>query len=322
MSRNVQAVLEDHNVSLKSGDFVSPAADSTVKDSSEIVVRTARPVTVTIDGDTKTVDTTALTVNEFLQEIGYTDATDEVSEGSDARIPESGMTLNIVTVKSINLVDAGVTTAVSEAVVTVKDLLNERGITLGPDDKVTPSLDTKLSDGDTVTIDRITVEDKHETQTIDSPVRYVDDPNAYQGTEKVVTPGETGERQVVYTVTTVNGQETNRVEVSNVTVKEPTEKVIARGTKERPAAPAVPNGSVWDALAQCESGGNWAINTGNGFTGGLQFVTSTWLAYGGGQYAPIAAQATREQQIAIATKVQAASGWGAWPACTAKLGLR
>ncbi|MCX7492312.1 transglycosylase family protein [Corynebacterium sp. P5834] len=95
---------------------------------------------------------------------------------------------------------------------------------------------------------------------------------------------------------------------------------MARGT--RPAAPVVANGSVWDAIAQCESTGNWSINTGNGFSGGLQFTPSTWLAFGGGQYAPMAWQATREQQIAVAEKVRAGQGWGAWPACTSKLGLR
>lgn len=88
-----------------------------------------------------------------------------------------------------------------------------------------------------------------------------------------------------------------------------------------PSASAAPD-SDWDRLAQCESGGNWSINTGNGYQGGLQFNQGTWAAYGGTQYAPTADQATREQQIAIAEKTQAAQGWGAWPACTAKLGLR
>ncbi|HET9722156.1 MAG TPA: transglycosylase family protein [Candidatus Saccharimonadales bacterium] len=88
-----------------------------------------------------------------------------------------------------------------------------------------------------------------------------------------------------------------------------------------PAAPAAASGSVWDSLAGCESGGNWAINTGNGFYGGLQFDYGTWLSNGGGAYAPTASQATRDQQIAIASKVQAARGWSPWPACSAKLGL-
>lgn len=82
-----------------------------------------------------------------------------------------------------------------------------------------------------------------------------------------------------------------------------------------------PSGSVWDRLAACESGGNWAINTGNGYYGGLQFTSGTWLGNGGGAYAPRADLATRDQQIAIASKVQAARGWAPWPACAAKLGL-
>ncbi|PYI67966.1 transglycosylase [Arthrobacter livingstonensis] len=78
------------------------------------------------------------------------------------------------------------------------------------------------------------------------------------------------------------------------------------------------DGSTWDSLAQCESGGNWAINTGNGFSGGLQFTPSTWAAYGG-TGAP--ESASRDQQIAVAEKVQAGQGWGAWPSCAAQLGL-
>ena len=88
-----------------------------------------------------------------------------------------------------------------------------------------------------------------------------------------------------------------------------------------PQATAAPD-SDWDKLAQCESGGNWAINTGNGYQGGLQFSPSTWAGYGGTEYAATADQATREQQIAVAERVQAAQGWGAWPACTARLGIR
>lgn len=83
-------------------------------------------------------------------------------------------------------------------------------------------------------------------------------------------------------------------------------------------ANAATSSNVWDQLAQCESGGNWSINTGNGFSGGLQFTPSTWAAYGGNG-AP--ENATREQQIAVAERVQASQGWGAWPACSAQLGL-
>ncbi|MFY2786920.1 resuscitation-promoting factor Rpf1 domain-containing protein [Rhodococcus sp. KRD162] len=79
--------------------------------------------------------------------------------------------------------------------------------------------------------------------------------------------------------------------------------------------------SDWDRLAQCEAGGNWAINTGNGYQGGLQFSPSTWNAHGGQQYAATANQASREEQIAVAEKVLDSQGWGAWPSCSSSLGL-
>lgn len=93
----------------------------------------------------------------------------------------------------------------------------------------------------------------------------------------------------------------------------------ARQDAAQPPAPSAPSGGVWDSLAQCESGGNWGINTGNGYYGGLQFSLGTWQAYGG---SGMPHQQSREAQIAIAQRVQAGQGWGAWPSCSSKLGLR
>ena len=84
-----------------------------------------------------------------------------------------------------------------------------------------------------------------------------------------------------------------------------------------PAAPASSGGANWSAIAACESGGNWSANTGNGFYGGLQFTQQTWLAYGGGQYAASANLASPAEQIAVAQRVLAAQGIGAWPVCGA-----
>ncbi|MFJ4835710.1 transglycosylase family protein [Streptomyces sp. NPDC088747] len=83
---------------------------------------------------------------------------------------------------------------------------------------------------------------------------------------------------------------------------------------------AAADSGVWDRIAQCESGGNWHINTGNGYYGGLQFSAGTWSAYGGGAYAATADQASKDAQIAVATKVQRAQGWSAWPTCSARAG--
>ena len=94
----------------------------------------------------------------------------------------------------------------------------------------------------------------------------------------------------------------------------------------RTAANLIDRSDVWDELAQCETGGNWSANTGNGFGGGLQFAHtarwSTWNAYGGQEHTTHPWEASREQQIDIAERVLQSSGWGAWPGCTRKLGLR
>ncbi|MEU2631886.1 transglycosylase family protein [Kitasatospora sp. NPDC007106] len=92
------------------------------------------------------------------------------------------------------------------------------------------------------------------------------------------------------------------------------------GLVSAPSASAA-SASTWDAVARCESGGNWSINTGNGFYGGLQFTASTWRAYGGTAYASQANQASKAQQIAVAEKVLASQGPGAWPVCSRKAGL-
>ncbi|CAM5485827.1 LysM peptidoglycan-binding domain-containing protein [Streptomyces pseudogriseolus] len=83
---------------------------------------------------------------------------------------------------------------------------------------------------------------------------------------------------------------------------------------------AAADDGVWDRIAQCESGGDWHINTGNGYYGGLQFSASTWRAFGGTAYAPTADRASKAQQIEIAAKVQRAQGWNAWPTCGTRAG--
>jgi hypothetical protein len=103
--------------------------------------------------------------------------------------------------------------------------------------------------------------------------------------------------------------------MSSEVLTEAKPKITKVGTKVV-AAPPVSGAAKWDAIAKCESGGNWAINTGNGYYGGLQFDKQTWNAYGGSQYAALPSQATREQQIAVGQKVvDDRGGYGAWPHC-------
>jgi resuscitation-promoting factor RpfA len=79
---------------------------------------------------------------------------------------------------------------------------------------------------------------------------------------------------------------------------------------------------AWDRLAQCESSGRWHINTGNGYYGGLQISASTWRAYGGSRYAALPSRASKAQQIRVAERIRRGQGWGAWPVCSVRAGLR
>lgn len=104
-----------------------------------------------------------------------------------------------------------------------------------------------------------------------------------------------------------------------VATPQPAAQPAPKRAAVKASVPAVANGSVWDRLAQCESSGNWSINTGNGYYGGLQFSLASWRGVGG---SGLPSQASREEQIARAEQLLARQGWGAWPACSAKLGLR
>jgi hypothetical protein len=151
------------------------------------------------------------------------------------------------------------------------------------------------------------------------------DSSMYEGNTRTVRAARDGSRDVTYEVRIENGEVVKREVVRSSVNREPVHGIVRVGTKDRPAPAPAPaanyasGSTVWDQLAECESGGNWAINTGNGYYGGLQFSLSTWQAYGGTGYPH---EASRETQIAIATKVRDASGgYGAWPACSAELGL-
>jgi len=138
----------------------------------------------------------------------------------------------------------------------------------------------------------------------------------------VENPGAPGVSDITWKINMVNGVEAGREKIDEV-VKVPAQpKTVRVGAKPGTEVPPVENGAIWDALAQCEATGNWAINTGNGFYGGVQFDQNTWERQGGLKYAPRADLATREEQIAIASVTQKSQGWGAWPACTSRLGYR
>lgn len=330
MAGDVQGALDAAGVDINAEDLVYPAPSETLNDSDTINVRTAKPVSLVIDGEAMDLTSTALTVDELLAGVPEYHPASRVSAEPDANIPDDGLTLEIVKPKIIAVNDGGDVIYTSIAAVTVADVLEERDIELGEHDRVTPAPEETLTSNTTIEIERVDINEETAQVTFDVPTTYVDDPDAPAGEETVVEPGESGLKDVTTRITTVNGEVTEEEVLDEVETRAAVPAVVSRGTKTAApagntaaaAAPSVAGGSVWDSLAQCESGGNWSINTGNGYEGGLQFAPSTWAAYGGTQYSASAANASREQQIAVAEKVQAGQGWGAWPACTASLGIR
>ncbi len=335
---DVAGALQAADVEVAPADLVYPAPGEKIDSGDTVTVRTAKPVAVVIDGVAQQITSTASTVGELIDQAGVAGAA-AVDADRDQPVTE-GMNLDVTTPKIIALRDGGELTYISAAAKTVGELLSARGTTFDSDDRLNVALSEPVVAGMEIVLDRVSTVDRPETVTVEAPAEYVEDATLEEGTEKVREKGEQGESKIIHRTVTVNGV----VESANIAeekvVKKAKPAVIARGTKKpapaasalatttaraatsTTAAPAVAGGSVWDSIAQCESGGNWATNTGNGYQGGLQFSPSTWAGYGGTEYAATADQATREQQIAVAERVQAAQGWGAWPACTARLGIR
>ena len=326
MSNSVEGALKQAGTKIGPDDLIVPSPSERLTRTESIKVRSAKSVAVVVDGQEKTIKSTALTVDELVSEIGSeiggVNEGDLLSKGRDTVIPADGMKLDITRPKVVSINDGGDVTYTQMAASNVGDLLRRRNINLNPEDVVTPSITSPVKAGMDVRIDRVRTDQVRETVPFEAPANYKDDATAFEGDEVVEEAGTPGSKEVKRSIRVVNGKEESNTVISEKEVTPAKPATIKRGTKAKASAPSVANGSVWDSLAQCEAGGNWAINTGNGFSGGLQFTPSTWLAYGGGQYAPQAHLATREQQIAVASKVQAGQGWGAWPACTAKLGLR
>jgi resuscitation-promoting factor RpfB len=303
-------------------DTLAPGADTRIRDGSQIVLRRGRLVTVRLDGQERDVWTTALTVEEALRQLGMHVEGFEVSADRSRRIPLEGMTFDVRSAKTVVLTDGGEPAReVSTTALTVEELLADLGVALETTDAVVPDAATPLVAGLAIQVTRVRVSEVSETQEIAPPVEETDDPEMEKGEEEVTDPGAPGEQIVVYKVTTTNGKVTAREQLTVTVTKEPLVRKVTVGTKP-PLNPDITDGEIWDALAECEAGGNWAINTGNGYYGGLQFNRQTWLAYDGDQYAPLPHQATREQQIDIATALRDdRGGYGAWPSCSSQLGL-
>ena len=314
----VADVLRDQHVRIGDHDQVRPGLDEKIEDGSRISVKFGRPLTVDVDGTEQTYWVFSNAVAPALTEIGRSFTKAALSVSRSATIGRDGLALEVTTPKTLTLALAG-HAPVRRTVVarTVGEALQQLGVTPDADDRVRPAADTLLTDGTKVTWTRMRTATKHvDAESIPFDTVEKPDASALEGTRDVTRAGAEGLRDVTYRLVFRNGELVERTVVSSTVTRKPVDEVVSVGTKK---APEVSDGSVWDRLAQCESGGNWHINTGNGYYGGLQFNIGTWQANGGSGRPD---QASREEQIRVATRVRDnAGGYGAWPACAAKLGL-
>ncbi|KRE43970.1 resuscitation-promoting factor [Knoellia sp. Soil729] len=337
--------LAKKGITLGEHDQVVPSVGSPLEDGDTISVRYGRKLTVTIDGVKKEYWTTATTVDAALRDLN-------IRAGSDAKLSASrsqalgrqGLSLTLTTPKTVTVkVDKKKLSRTSTSA-TVADALREFGVTYDKDDKVSPAPTTALKDGLGITVQRVVLKNVTSKVAVPHASTTKKDASLYTGTRKVLTEGRDGSKTVTVRRTITDGKVTATKALSSKVTKAPVTEVVAVGTKAKPAPKPVAkpvakptpkrtastpapkpeagntsgaginlsNAAMWDRIAQCESGGNWSINTGNGYYGGLQFDYGSWLANGGDDFASRADLASRAEQITIANRYYAKAGLGPW----------
>lgn len=338
MASTVGEVLESEGVEVGPRDIVAPSPDEEIEEGTAITVRYARQLDLVVDGEEETHWVTATSVSDALAQVGTDYRGADLSTSRSMTIGRDGASLRVVTPKKLTLALAGKKPVTKKlTVLRVSDALEQMKVDVDKTDEVSPKPGRVLEDGDKIVFTDVRVAtERDRDQVIEAGTTQRDDPEALEGETSTVRAAQDGVRDVTYRVVYRNGEEDARKVVSSSVVREPVTGIVAVGTREpepepepeaasSPAAPSAPTSNfaggstVWDQLAQCESGGNWAINTGNGYYGGLQFNLGTWQSYGG---TGLPSANSRETQIAVAERLRAATGgYGSWPSCSSSLGL-
>ena len=322
MKSRVLDVVRENGFDVGERDDLFPAGDQAVHQSDTIVLRRSRPIQISLDGrDSREVWTTASTVEDALDQLAMTD-TAPAAASRGTRVPLEGMSLPVVSARTVHLDDGGVLQTVKLPAANIAGLLEAAGVPLLQSDTVNPPASSPLTEGMYVTVTRVRVQKVTEQMPLPPRNQTVQDADLNMSRTVVEDAGTPGTQVVTFAISTVNGVEAGRLPVANVVLTPARDGLVRVGAKPGTEVPPVSNGATWDALSQCEAGGNWAINTGNGFFGGVQFDQNTWERNGGLRYAQRADLATREEQIAIAEVTRARQGWGAWPTCSGRLGVR
>jgi len=320
MKSRVIDIIRENGFNVSERDDLYPAAGERVRDAENIVLRRSRPLQISLDGqNSKQVWTTASTVDEALAQLAMTDtAPAAASRGS--RVPLAGMALPVVSAKTVQINDGGAVRTVHLAAPNVAGLLNAAGAPLLESDQAVPGATAPIVDGMEIQVTRNRIQRVTERVPLPPNSHRIEDAGMNMSRQVVEDPGSPGVQDVTFAVATVNGVETGRIPVANIVITPARDAVVRVGTKPGTDVPPVTDGSIWDAIAGCEAGGNWAINTGNGYYGGVQFDQGTWERNGGLRFAPRADLASRDEQITIAEVTRERQGWGAWPVCSGRAG--
>lgn len=322
---SVADVLKAANITAAADDHLSPSLETPVEPGSTITLNTAKSVSVNLDGAQKTITTTSNNIRGLISQLGVA-ANAKLSLPSDA-ILAAGGDVRISTPKTVTIVADGTNRTTTTTAETVGELLSESEVSVGATDRVSVPGVARVVDNMVVSVARVVNGGiVTESSAIDFGSEETVDPAMFKGEKKTVQAGVAGALEKTFSTVTIDGVVASKSEVGQKVLTAPVPAKISVGGKDRPAAPATPaagantgaaapamsNEAMWDAIAQCESTGRWNVNTGNGYYGGLQFDIPSWLANGGGAYAPNASLATKEQQIAVANTYYAKSGLSPW----------
>jgi uncharacterized protein YabE (DUF348 family) len=314
---DVSELLAEEGVRVGAHDMIAPASGAALTSGDEVAVRYGRPVRLTLDGRRHEVWTTARTVEGALDEIGVRAEGAYLSTSRSQSIGRAGLALDVRTERAVTILADGRTRAVRTNAATVREAVEEAGITLHGQDTTSVPPDSFPRDGQTVTVLRVSGSREVREERIPYETERTEDPSLFKGTEVVAEPGQPGLRRISYLVRTVNGvRQKPRRERSEV-VRLPRKQVVKVGTKPLPPSVHGADHLNWHALAACESGGRPHAVDPSGTYGGLyQFDTHTWHSLGGHGRPQ---DASAQEQTFRAKKLYTSRGATPWPHCGARL---
>jgi len=341
----VAEVLSAAHVSVGAHDLLAPARETSVEDGGRVVLRHGRQLQLTVDGSRRTVWVTAASVAGALDQLGLPSGGARLSADRSREIPLNGFALDVRTLKAVSVLYLGRRLPVSTTGLTVGDALRDAKLAVAPSDALRPPAAGTLHDGEAITVTRVEGRTAVEPADVPFGTEQQSDPGSYTGTTRVLFPGQVGVLERTYALTYTDQRLTAKRLVSEAQTVAPRNRIIGVGSLDLPVPAPVPaatasaaaqpapaaaapaaaptaaasssgtssGGLNWDALANCESGGNpRAVSPGGDYRGLYQFSIGTWQGVGGSGD-PI--DASPGEQTNRASILYSRTGRSSWPVC-------